>query len=89
MKNVTFMRLTVKTMDIASRKYHLMERVMLLSEKELDKMEALLNKEILDPEVQKAMTKRALQSEKDIQGGKVYTVEEADSRLNQKLNSWK
>jgi hypothetical protein len=68
MKNVTFMRLTVKTMDIASRKYHLMERVMLLSEKELDKMEALLNKEILDPEVQKAMTKRALQSEKDIQG---------------------
>jgi hypothetical protein len=89
MKNVTFMRLTVKTMDIASRKYHLMERVMLLSEKELDKMEALLNKEILDPEVQKAMTKRALQSEKDIQEGKVYTVEEADSRLNQKLNSWK
>jgi hypothetical protein len=89
MKNVTFMRLTVKTMDIASRKYHLMERVMLLSEKELDKMEALLNKEILDPEVQKAMTKRALQSEKDIQGGKVYTIEEADSRLNQKLNSWK
>jgi hypothetical protein len=48
-----------------------------------------LNKEILDPEVQKAMTKRALQSEKDIQGGKVYTIEEADSRLNQKLNSWK
>jgi hypothetical protein len=89
MKNVTFMRLTVKTMDIASRKYHLMERVMLLSEKELDKMEALLNKEILDPEVQKAMTKRALQSEKDIQEGKVYTIEEADSRLNQKLNSWK
>jgi hypothetical protein len=89
MKNVTFMRLTVKTMDIASRKYHLRERVMLLSEKELDKMEALLNKEILDPEVQKAMTKRALQSEKDIQEGKVYTIEEADSRLNQKLNSWK
>ena len=83
------MRLTVKTMDLASRKYHLMERVMLLSEKELDKMETLLNKEILDPEVQKAMTQRALQSEKDIKEGKVYTIEEADSRLNQKLNSWK
>jgi hypothetical protein len=89
MKNVTFMGLTVKTMDLASRKYHLMERVMLLSEKELDKMEALLNKEIFDPEIEKAMTERALQSEKDIKEGKVYTIEEADSRLNQKLNSWK
>jgi hypothetical protein len=89
MKNVTFMGQTVKTMDLASRKYHLMERVMLLSEKELDKIEALLNKEILDPEVEKAMTERALQSEKDIKEGRVYTVEEANSRLNQKLNSWK
>jgi hypothetical protein len=89
MKNVTFMRQTVMTMDLASRKYHLMERVMLLSEKELDKIEALLNKEILDPEVEKAMTERALQSEKDIKEGRVYTVEEANSRLNQKLNSWK
>jgi hypothetical protein len=76
-------------MDLASRKYHLMERVMLLSEKELDKMEALLNKEILDSEVQKAMTERALQSEKDIKEGRVYTIEEANSRLDQKLNSWK
>ncbi|NJN28036.1 MAG: hypothetical protein HC819_19725 [Cyclobacteriaceae bacterium] len=83
------MTLTVKTMDLASRKYHLMERVMLLSEKELDKMETLLNKEILDPEVENAMTQRALQSEKDIKEGKVYTIEEADARLNQKLNSWK
>lgn len=76
-------------MDLASRKYHLMERVMLLSEKELDKIEALLNKEILDPEAEKAMTERALQSEKDIKEGRVYTVEEANSRLNQKINSWK
>ncbi len=65
-----------------------MERVMLLSEKELEKMEMLLNKEILDPEEEKAMTQRALQSEKDIIEGKVYTIEEADTRLNQKLNSW-
>lgn len=76
-------------MDLASRKYHLIERVMLLNEKELDKMEALLDKEILDPEIEKAMTQRVLQSEKDIKEGKVYTIEEADSRLNQKLNSWK
>ncbi|MDZ7604517.1 MAG: hypothetical protein U5K79_02795 [Cyclobacteriaceae bacterium] len=53
MKNVTFMRLTIKTMDLASRKYHLMERVMLLNEKELDKIEALLNQEIFNPEVEK------------------------------------
>lgn len=76
-------------MDLASRKYHLMERVMLLSEKELDKIEALLNNEIFDPDVEKAMTVRALESEKDIKEGRVYTIEEADSRLNQKLNSWK
>ncbi len=76
-------------MDLASRKYHLIERVMLLNEKELDKMEALLDKEIVDPEIEKAMTQRVLQSEKDIKEGKVYTIEEADSRLNQKLNSWK
>ena len=76
-------------MDLASRKYHLMERVMLLSEKELDKIEALLNQETLDPEVEKTLTERALQSEKDIKEGKLYTIEEANSRLNQKLDSWK
>jgi hypothetical protein len=89
MKNVTFRRLIEKTMDLASRKYHLMERVMLLSEKELDKIEALLNKEILDPEIQKVMTERTLQSEKDIKEGRAYTIEEANARLDQKLNSWK
>ena len=62
---------------------------MLLNEKELDKVESLLNKELLDPEVEKKMTQRVLQAEKDIREGKVYTIEEADSRLNEKLNSWK
>jgi hypothetical protein len=76
-------------MDLASRKYHLIERVMLLNNKELDKVEALLDKEILDPEIEKAMTQRVLQSEKDIKEGKVYTIEEANSRLNQKFNLWK
>jgi len=76
-------------MDLASRKYHLIERVMLLNEKELDKIETLLNQEILDPEVEKVMTQRALQSEKDIKEGNVYSVDEANSRLNQKFNLWK
>ncbi len=62
---------------------------MLLNNKELDKVEALLDKEILDPEIEKAMTQRVLQSEKDIKEGKVYTIEEANSRLNQKFNLWK
>jgi hypothetical protein len=76
-------------MDLVSRKYHLIERVMLLNEKELDKIETFLNQEILDPEVEKVMTQRALQSEKDIKEGNVYTVDEANSRLNQKFNLWK
>ena len=76
-------------MDLASRKYYLIERVMLLSEKEFDKMEKLLEKEVLDPEVQKEMTKRALQAEEDIKQGKVYSIEEVEKRLNEKLNSWK
>jgi hypothetical protein len=72
-------------MDIEARKYQLIEQVMKLSEEELKKMEAFLEDLYLDPQLKEKLTKRALQSEKDIKEGRVYTLEEAEARLNKRL----
>ena len=72
-------------MDIEARKYHIIERIMKLSEPELNKIEAFLEENKLDPQLEKELTARAIQSEKDIKKGNVYTVEEAESRLNKRL----
>lgn len=49
-------------------------------------MEADLGNEIeLDPSIEKEMKSRALKSEQDIKEGKVYTIEEAEARLNKRL----
>ena len=49
-------------------------------------MEAYLGNEIeLDPSIEKEMKARALKSEQDIKEGKVYTIEEAEARLNKRL----
>ncbi len=69
-------------MNIEARKYQPIQRIMKLSEAGLNRMEAFLEEKDLDPQIKKELTARALQSEKDIKDGNVYTLEEAETRLN-------
>jgi hypothetical protein len=72
-------------MNIDARKYHLIEQVMQCTEFELDRVEALFEEAKNEAQIEKDLTKRAEQSEKDISEGKVYTIEEADTRLRKRL----
>lgn len=72
-------------MNIKTRKYHVIERIMQLNEVELDAMESFLEEVKNNPQIKEELMARALQSEKDISEGKVSTLEEANDRLNKQL----
>jgi hypothetical protein len=52
----------------------------------LEVVKALFTQEDYDPFVEKEMISRALKSEQDIKAGKVYTLGEAEDRLNERLD---
>ncbi len=63
-------------------------RLLIDQEKDLNILEAirtLLQKSSLDPVLKEKLTSRALQSEKDIKKGNVYTREEFEKRLDGRL----
>ena len=73
-------------MNIETRKLHLFEKILSLdNEVILEKLESVLEEEKLNPETQKNMESRALKAEADIKAGRVYTLEEAETRLNARL----
>ena len=74
-------------MDIQTKKLHLIQEFLAVdSEKVIDELEAVLNRnEVLNSLVQKEMNDRAMLSEEDIKDGKVYTLEEAEARINRRL----
>lgn len=72
-------------MNLEARKYHLIEKVMKLKEPELRRVEAFMDEENLDSELEQELTARAIQSEYDISSGKIYTLQEAEERLNRQL----
>ena len=74
-------------MDIQKKKLHLIQEFLAVdSEKVIDELEAVLNRnEVLNSLVQKEMNDRAMLSEEDIKDGKVYTLEEAEDRINRRL----
>ncbi len=71
-------------MDLAGRKYHLIEQVMLLTESEIDKVEKAVNN-ASNNLIEQKLSARALEAEEDIKEGKVYTLEEAETRLNKRF----
>ncbi len=71
-------------MDLEGRKYHIIEQVMLLTESEIDKVEVVL-KNASDSLIEQELTARALEAEEDIKEGKVFTIEEAEAKLNQRF----
>lgn len=74
----------VVAMNIEARKYQVIQQVMKFDETELKQMEDFLDEEF-DHEVEREMVTRALQSEKDIEEGKVFTIKEAEERIQQRL----
>ena len=84
MKNVTFMRLTVKTMDLQTRKLHFIEDILAISnEKIIEKLESVLKNEQqqLDPVLKEKLTSRALKANEDIKSGRVYSRKEAEAKI--------
>ena len=72
-------------MNIEARKYHMIEQIMRFDEAELAGMEAFLEERVIDPQVEKELIARALQSERDIKEGRVYNIDEAEQRINRRL----
>lgn len=74
---------TMKTRDIKGELITLIER-----EKDLHILEAiktLLVKSSMDPVLKEKLTSRALNAEEDIQSGRVYTREEFEAKLDNRL----
>lgn len=73
----------MKTKDIKEELITLIEK-----EKDLHILEAiktLLVKSSLDPILKEKLTSRALKSEEDIQSGRVYSREEFEAKLDNRL----
>ena len=51
----------------------------------LEAIKTLLVKSSLDPELKSKLTSRALQAEEDIKAGRVYTREEFEKKLDERL----
>lgn len=73
----------MKTTDIKTELKSLIDQETNLSL--LETVKALFKQRDFDPSIEKEMISRALESEKDIKEGKVYTIDEAESELNKRL----
>ena len=79
---VTFM-IIMKAIDIKTELKSLIEQETDL--RVLEAVKALFTQKELDPTIEKEMISRVLKSEQDIKEGKLYTIEEAESRINKRL----
>ena len=79
---VTFI-IIMKAIDIKTELKSLIEQETDL--RILEAVKALFTQKDLDLTIEKEMISRALKSEQDIKEGKVYTIEEAESRVNKRL----
>ena len=71
-------------MTIEARKIKLAQSVLgNLSERTIQRMEELVHMDELE---RKGMEKRALRSEQDIKEGSVFTIQDAQSRIEYSLN---
>jgi hypothetical protein len=70
------------TIEIKSELQQMIEREMDM--RVLEAIRTILQKTSLDPLLKEKLTKRALQSEKDIERGKLYSKEEAVKNIGRK-----
>lgn len=74
---------TMKAADIKSELKNLIDQETNLSV--LETIKALFTQRDFDPSIEKEMISRALESEQDIKEGKVYNVDEAETKLDKRL----
>ena len=72
----------MSTIEIKSELQQMIEREMDM--RVLEAIRTILQKTSLDPLLKEKLTKRALQSEKDIATGQLYTKEEAQKNIGRK-----
>ena len=74
-------------MDLQTRKLHFIEEILAISSEEIiDKLETVLKKEQeLNPILKEKLTARALKAEEDIKAGRVYTREEAEAKIKERM----
>ncbi|MEM8894889.1 MAG: hypothetical protein AAGC88_09945 [Bacteroidota bacterium] len=75
-------------MDLQTRKLHFIEEILAISnEKVMEKLESVLRTEqkSLDPILKDKLTSRALKSNEDIEAGRVYSREEAEAKIKQRM----
>ncbi|MFT7034935.1 MAG: hypothetical protein ACJA2S_003455 [Cyclobacteriaceae bacterium] len=75
-------------MDIQTKKLHFIEEVLAISDEAIiDKLESTLKREQqeLDLILKQKLTSRALRANENIKNGKVYSREEAEAKLNERL----
>jgi hypothetical protein len=75
-------------MDLQTRKLHFIEELLAISnEKVMEELESVLQREqqTLDPVLKDKLTSRALKSNQDIKAGRVYSREEAEAKIQQRM----
>lgn len=77
--------MTMKATDIKTELKDLIDQETNLNL--LETVKAMFTLGDFDPLVEKEMISRVLESEQDIKEGRVYTIEEAEAKLNKGLDS--
>ena len=75
-------------MDLKTRKLQFIEEILTItSEKLMDKLESVLQQEQseLDPVLKERLTSRALESNKDIESGRINTRAETEARIRENM----
>jgi hypothetical protein len=75
-------------MDLQTRKLRFIEDILAISnEKIIEKLELVLKNEQqqLDPVLKKKLTSRALKANEDIDSGRVYSREEAEAKIKERM----
>jgi len=76
-------------MDLETRKLHFIEEILAISnEKVIEKLEEVLEKEQLelDPVLKEKLTSRAIKANEDIRVGRVYSREEAETKIDKRMD---
>jgi CHASE3 domain sensor protein len=75
-------------MDLQTRKLHFIEEILSISnDKIIERLESVLKEEQqkLDPVLKEKLTSRALKANEDIKAGRVYSREEAEKTIKERM----
>jgi len=72
-------------MDLQTRKLHFIEEILAINNEEIiEKLEVVLKKELLNPNLKQKLTSRAVTANQDIAESRVYSRNEIEALLKEK-----